>query len=361
MPQATIRTVQKLSFLLLMSLASCSSAKNDGMEKQIQAELSTIDSLLRSADYSFEMAKTLDAAYHEGVGEKPVDFLLPGEDTATVKKSVKEENLAIRLAGFYATECGVTYLSMKTQQKPTDILTAIVDKTIDSVSILLLNRFANATWKAGQPFRDMKRITGPAFTGVHFLPPDEIKKDAVQVSSAASKLLSAMQDSVKGDMKSQMEKMRSLLQSESFAHEMAGNQEAAYNSNQQQPHKQASTVDETAMLVKSVKEQKIATNIAGFYALECGVNYLIATKHILPSAILQSIIDNTISKEDKELFSCFANATWKAGQPFRGLTRITRETFTPFYFLSAEDIEKDWVQIKAAAKKLQESFHKTSL
>ena len=354
-------TITKFPFFLIgcgMYLASCSSANTEGMEKQIQAELHTIDSLLRNPDYSLEMAKALDAAYHEGVGEKPVDFLLPGESIATVWKSVKEEKAATSLAGFYATECGVSYLATQTQKKPTDILQAIVNKTLDSASILLLNRFANATWKAGQPFRDIKRITRSTFTVFNFLPPDEVEKDYVQINSAAAKLLSAMQDVINSDTKGQMEKMRSLLQSESFAYEMAANQDAAYNNSQQQPAKAIINQDDTATIEKNVKEQKIATGIAGFYALECGVNYLVATKHILPSAILQSIVGNTISKEDKELFCRFANATWKAGQPFRDLSRITRETFTPFYFLSASDIEKDWVQIKAAAKKLQESFNK---
>jgi hypothetical protein len=364
MQQAIIRKVHPLPFLLLiggMYLASCSTTNNAGMEKQIQAELYIIDSLLRNADYSFEMAKTLDAAYYAGVGEKPTDFLQPGEDTATVKKSMKEEKAAISLAGFYATECGVTYLSTQTKQKPTDILTSIVNQTIDSASVTLLHRFANATWKAGQPFRDIKRITRATFTVFNFLPPEEVKKDDDQVRSAASKLLSAMQDVVNGDIKSQMEKMRSLLQSESFAWEIAAYQDSTYNSQQQQPAKNSNTGDDTAMITKSVKEQKIATNIAGFYALECGINYFVATKHILPSAILQSINDNTISKEDKELFCRFANATWKAGQPFRGLSRIARETFTPFYFLSVDDVEKDWVQVKAAAKKLQGSLLEKSL
>jgi hypothetical protein len=48
----------------------------------------------------------------------------------------------------------------------------------------------------------------------------------------------------------------------------------------------------------------------------------------------------------------FANATWKAGQPFRSLDRITRKTFTCFDLLPPEEVEKDWMQIKAAAIKL---------
>jgi len=71
---------------------------------------------------------------------------------------------------------------------------------------------------------------------------------------------------------------------------------------------------------------------------------------------MKAVVGDTISKEDRQLFCRFANATWKAGQPFRGLKRITRDTFTPFYFLSEVDIEKDWVQVKAAAGEVLANF-----
>ncbi len=56
--------------------------------------------------------------------------------------------------------------------------------------------------------------------------------------------------------------------------------------------------------------------------------------------------------KDKMIFARFANATWKAGQPFRGLGRITRATFTPLYFLTEPDIQKDMVQLRTAAQLL---------
>lgn len=349
---------RKLTFVLLTGivLPSCNLKMNVSMQQQIQQELRKMDSLLRKESYSFEMAKAVDSAYHAGVGEKPADFLSPGEDTATVKINLKEAGAAINLAGFYATECGVSYLCEQTQKKPTDILAAIVNKTIDPNAVLLLNRFANATWKAGQPFRDMKRITRPAFTVANFLPPDEIKKDYDQVTGAASKLLSSMQDVVNSGTKDQMEKLRSLLQSEQYAYEMSGWLVSHYYASQNQGPPYFMPGEDTATITKSVKEQRIATNLAVFYALECGISYLVTIKEILPSEILKSIINNTISKEDKTLFARFANATWKGGQPFRGLNRITGQTFTPFYFLTEADIEKDWVQIRAAAKKLLESL-----
>jgi hypothetical protein len=35
-----------------------------------------------------------------------------------------------------------------------------------------------------------------------------------------------------------------------------------------------------------MKEEKIATNLAGFYALECGLSYLATAQKKLPSAVL---------------------------------------------------------------------------
>ncbi len=343
-----------LQLLLLATYTFSCVTKNDAdMDKKIQAQLATIDSLLRSADFNLSIAKLQDTAYYKGVGQPVPDFLTAEEDTAVVAKSVKEEKIATNLAGFYAVECGIGVLCNQTKEKPTAWLQKIVSDKTDTASILLLNRFANATWKAGQPFRSLERITRPVFTGAGFLPPEEIKKDLNQVKTAATKLLSSLQEVKDSGSDIQMQKIRSLLHSQQYAVEMASFMDAAYYTNQKQTAPPFLTVQEdTAVVNKSVKDQKIATNVAGFYALECGVNYLVTVRHVLPSAILKSITDNTISKDDKDLLSRFANATWKAGQPFRGLGRIERETFTPFYFLNEADIEKDWVQIKSAAAKL---------
>jgi hypothetical protein len=149
----------------------------------------------------------------------------------------------------------------------------------------------------------------------------------------------------------------SLLKDKQFAEQMAMELEASYYKGIGEAVPPFLIPGEDSLKIdKSVKEEKIAINLAGFYALECATNYLVTTSQKSPSEILQSLIDDKISKEDKLLFACFANATWKAGQPFRGLDRITRETFTPFSFLREADIEKDLVQVKAAAKKLLEAF-----
>ena len=140
--------------------------------------------------------------------------------------------------------------------------------------------------------------------------------------------------------------------------EMAMHMEAAYYTGQQQavpPFLKPG--EDTATVKKASEEEKIATNLAGFYALECGLSYLATAEKKLPSAVLQSILNDSISSDNKRLFERFANATWKAGQPFRGLSKIERKTFTPFDLLPAEEIEKDWVQIKAAAEMVMKCYN----
>lgn len=354
--------MKKFKILFLLSFVQCAfscKTKNepDTRERQIQKELITIDSLLRNADFTYSMAKALDSSYFIGIDQTPQDFFAPGDDTVMVLKSLKEEKIAINLAGMYALECGVDLLCEKTQQTPFVWLNKIVDKTADTNAVLLLNRFANATWKAGQPFRGLSRITRPNFTVANFLSQEEIQKDYDQIMAASSRLLVSMQDVANSAKSEQMQRLRSLLQDTVYAFKMAKFLDSSYYVNQNQAVPLfISPTEDTATIYKSVKEQKIATSIAGFYALECGLNYLVATKNMLPSDILQSIINNTLSRENKILLSRFANATWKAGQPFRGLNRITRNTFTPFFFLTDPDVEKDMVQIRAAAQKLLASL-----
>jgi hypothetical protein len=341
-----------LAFFVI-SVCGCSAKKDNSMNDKIKGELTKIDSLLRDAKYNEEMATALEAAYYKGIGKEAPPFLSPDENTALKQKFLKEEKIATNVAGFYALECGIGWLCSQSNQRPVEWLTKIKDNSIDSATVSILDRFANATWKAGQPFRSMERISRPTFTVFNFLPQDEIKKDEEQIATAAAKLLSAMNDVKDSSTDAQMKKIRTLMQNKDFALEVADSMNTGYNTRQNLPAtKLLSAQDDTAIITKSVKEEKIAMNVAGFYALECGLNYFAAAKNELPSQVLQSIIDNTISVDDKMLLQRFANATWKAGQPFRGLDRITRDNFVPFYFLIDEEIEKDWVQIKTAGEKL---------
>jgi len=341
-----------LVFFLLYNYSCSTKKETKDMHDKIKTELATIDSLLRDTDYNALMAQALEAAYYLGTDQPVMPFLAPGEDTAMKRKPAKEEKIATNIAGFYALECGIGWLSSQTNETPVEWLRKIVDKTIDSASVSLLNRFANVTWKAGQPFRGLERLKRSTFTCFNFLPENEIKKDYDQCKTAAAKLLSAMQDVADSNTETQMHKLKELMQDESFTVAMADSMHVGYYTReQQQPPAFLNPEDDTETILKSVKEEKIATNVAGFYALECGLNYF-AAKNILPSDVLRSIADSTINKDDKMLLQRFANATWKAGQPFRGLERIHRDNFVPFYFLDEKEIEKDWIQVKAAAEKL---------
>lgn len=318
-------------------------------EKSAQ-ELHIIDSLLQNEQYAEEMAAALDASYYKGIGQTPPPFLAEGEDSVTVNKSVKEEKIATSIAGFYALECGLGYLCDQTKQTPVEWLQKVINKKADDSAIALLNRFANATWKAGQPFRGMERIKKANFISWSELSKEEVEKDTRQIVAAASRLSMSLKQ---GTMEEQMQQLRTLLHDTDYALHMAAFIDSMYSVNEQQAiHAFIKPEGENAVKAKKAKDEKIATNLAGFYATECATNYLATTNDKTPSEILQSLVDNTMSKQDKMIYARFANATWKAGQPFRSLNRISRETFTPFYFLSEADIDKDLAQVRAAAAKL---------
>jgi len=339
---------------------SCSENKKVKIQEgqHISEELKKITELLRDSSFALDMAKNQEAAYYESLGQPAPAFLPVNADTSTIERSLKEEKIATNIAAFYALECGIGVLVSQNGGSPITWLNKILGKQLDTAESLVLTRFANATWKAGQPFRGINRITRNVFVSAVLLPQDELKKDFDQVSAAAAKLLPAMQDVKDSSVTNQLKKISQLLKDKSFALEMAQHMEAAYYTAQKQPIPPfLKPGEDTAIILKPLKEEKIATNIAGFYALECGLSYIATKQNKLPSLVLQSILNDSINNEDKILFERFANATWKAGQPFRGLDRITRATFTSFDLLPKEEIEKDWVQIKAAARQLSDALY----
>jgi hypothetical protein len=352
-----------LSSIVAASLLSTSCSENkktDMPEGQtINEELKKISALLQDTSFALELAKNQEAAYYASQGQPVPVFLTEKDDSATIARSFREEKIATNIAGFYALECGIGTIIEQKGGMFGEWLTRIVEEKLDSAEVLVLNRFANATWKAGQPFRSLKRITKDNFTSSVFLPTDEVKKDYDQILAATNKLLSALIELKDSSNAIQLQKLDQLLKDKQFALQMAMHMEGAYYTGQQQAIPPFLKPEEDAsVIIKSVKEEKIATNVAGFYALECGLSYLATAQNRLPSEVLQLIINDSISNTDKRLFERFANATWKAGQPFRGLNRIERKTFTPFDLLPSEEIEKDWVQIKAAARMLLKNLEK---
>lgn len=344
-----------VSITVALILTSCSPNKsgNANRQKRINEELTKITNLLQDTSFALDMAKNQEAAYYIAEGQSAPAFLSPDKENATIEKSVKEEKIATNIAAFYAVECGMGLLMEQHGGKPVEWLNKIVNHQLDSSEILVLNRFANATWQAGQPFRGLQRIKKNNFISPVFLSKDEIKKDYDQVNAASEKLLLAMQTVAGKSVKDQLQRLSELLKDEQFAMDMAQHMEAAYYKALNEPIPDfLKAGEDTATFQRSFKEDKIATNIAGFYALECGISYLATAQHLLPSDVLRSIAHDSLSIENKKIFERFANATWKAGQPFRGLDRITRETFTCFDLLPPDEVEKDWIQIKAAVVKL---------
>lgn len=318
-----------------------------------------LQTLLRDQNFALEMAQYLDAAYYKGISQPVPPFLKPEEETATQPKSVKEEKIAINLAGFYALEVGISAISDRTKETPIEILDSITKGTRSKEDMLLLGRFANATWKAGQPFRALSRITRDTFKPSALLSNDDVQKDLDQIKAAVEKVSEKMQDVRGKDRNEQFLKLQTLLRDPVFALEIAQYIDAAYYKGINQPVQPfLKPEEETAMQPKSVKEEKIAINLAGFYALEVGISAISDRTKETPNEIIDSLVKGTRSKDDVLLLGRFANATWKAGQPFRSLSRITRDTFKPSTLLSSDDVQKDLDQVNAAAQKLQEAMKK---
>lgn len=302
------------------------------------------------------MAQHLEAAYYTSIGEDAPAFLKESDNGRYTIYRFIEEKIAVSIAAFYALECAIGHLVHTRGGTPFEWLNKIAERATDAADSLLLRSFANAAWKAGQPFRGIDRITRDNFTSAYFLPEEEIKKDIDQVYAAALRLRKEMQDVAGGSVDVQLQKVNLLLQNESFALEMAQQLETAYYKDTHQPVPDfLKEGEDNAETRRSIKDDKIAANMAGFYALESGLNYLAVSRNNLPSDVLYSIVADSIIETDKELFERLANLTWKAGQPFRGLHRIKRATFISFDLLPQHEKEKDWVQIKAAAKKLQQT------
>jgi hypothetical protein len=324
-------------------------------KQQVKEELTRINELLRDITFAASMAAAQEAAYYTSQQQLPPP-LFEGDDSL-LKKSVREEKIAINLAGLYAAECGACTLMAQKGETPVYWLQQMALANIDAGGQLLLARFANATWKTGQPFRSLLRIRRDNFIVAPFLNKEEIQKDMQQVTAAATLLLSALKNMATTSRETQLQQITSLLRDVGFAAEAAQHQEAAYyNGLGQQPPPFLSATESTATIEKSAREEKIAVNMAGFYAMECGVNYLVTAQGKPPSVILQSIVDDSINQPAKQLLERFANATWKASQPFRGLDRISRDIFMSFDLLPAPEIEKDWMQVKSAASILLKSL-----
>ena len=187
------------------------------MKKNIEAQLRVIERLLKNPSFSLSMAKAQDAAYYTGMGQPVPPFLPAEQENAVVTKSIREQQLATGLSAFYAVECCVDLLCFQENDTPVSFLNKIVLGDAGSGAMLLLNRFAQATWMAAQPFLRADCFIDSYFTLAGFLPGSQLITLNGQVQTAAAKLLEALSEGPTGDTNIQMQQIRSLLQSESFA------------------------------------------------------------------------------------------------------------------------------------------------
>jgi hypothetical protein len=193
-------TMRRLAVYLMFAcafLVSCASPGPEGGTDVAtrEAQLRTLQSLLQSETFAVEMAAWLDSTYYTSLGQTAPPFLTAEEETAIVQRPVREEKIATNLAAFYAVECGIGVLSERTGETPVAILESIVAGNRSKEDMLLLARFANATWKASQPFRDLTRITRDTFRPATLLVPEELEKDFDRIRQASVKLLEAMKAS----------------------------------------------------------------------------------------------------------------------------------------------------------------------
>lgn len=341
-----------IGFLVITSIISCNQGSNDTVNKgdRMKQELASLNNLLRDTSFTISMAQYLDSVY-QASQDLPTG-ILPASDSI-IKKNYKDEKVATNMAGFLATECGIGALMEQNGGTPIYWLKKIVNNELDSAGIILLNRFANATWKASQPFRGMQRISKDNFIVANFLSEAEIKKDYDQVIAASAKLLDTLQLAPDTSAMAQLEMIYRLMKNRQYMTDMAKHLEASYYKGLGEPVPDFTSAGEDTLVInKNAYEEYVATSVAPYYALECGLSYLAISENKLPSEVLKSIKDSTISKENKVLLERFANATWKAGQAFRRMDRIELPNFVPFALLSNEEIAKDWLLIKAAAARL---------
>ena len=251
-----------LCIAAITGIISCETKKSDTVDQQqLSNELSKINALLHDTAFAASMAVGQEATYYASQSQ-PAGNFFAGPDSL-IKKSLKEDKIAINLAGFYAVECGIGALMSAKGRTLVEWLKKIADQSIDSSDGLLLNRFANATWKISQPFRSLERIALDNFIVARLLSEEEIKKDAGQINAAAVKLLDSLNSEDAKEV--QLETIVKLLRSKVFAEEMAACLEAAYNKGEGKPVPPFTTeTEDTASVTKSARSEKIAINLVGF-------------------------------------------------------------------------------------------------
>lgn len=129
----------------------------------IKEQLHSVSLLLRDKNFAQEMAQYLEAAYYTSKGEEAPAFSEEGIHNRYTTCLLIEEKIAVSIAAFYALECAIGQLIYSKGGNPFDWLIKIKDRTTDEADRLVMHCFANAAWKAGQPYRGIDRITRDNF------------------------------------------------------------------------------------------------------------------------------------------------------------------------------------------------------
>ena len=176
------------------------------MRETIAEQRHRLDSLLKNPAFALYIAKSQDTAYYAGIGQPVPPFLSAEEEKSVLKKLWIEEQQAVSLTPFYALECGLGTLCKQTEETPVTWLQRIVANRADSNAVHLLQRFANATWKAAQPFQSLNNIQRATFTVAGLCAPDQLDNEYFLVKTAAGKLLDTLQHRKDSSTEKQLEK-----------------------------------------------------------------------------------------------------------------------------------------------------------
>lgn len=114
----------------------------------------------------------------------------------------------------------------------------------------------------------------------------------------------------------------------------------------------------TCLPFTSEEPQQVAMNLAGAYAVQTAASVISEIRNngevtsMGFEMVIRDIAADNLSDLERSVARRCANLAWKAGQPFRGIDRITRSAMVDFNLLPTDEIAKDDDQLQAAAESL---------
>ena len=197
-PDGFVPTPEEEPFIMALQnkLAAAGEAEAAPAEIPAVVQFEALKQILQNKRIAREMAQWQHDAYYRGVGEEPPAFILPKETGTDAEK----EKIAMNLAGVYAVECGLGVLCERYDSTPLEVLELIRSGQLPEEDMLLLARFANATWKAGQYFRSPERVERDTFRPAVMLTPEELQKDFDQINAAAEQIYARLTATVLAEM-----------------------------------------------------------------------------------------------------------------------------------------------------------------